>query len=367
LDYTPPEIRREAVQHPKTRRASVSLRTEIHEQPAVLSRLLERQGRTAREIVRSLKGREIHSIFLAARGTSDNAGIYAQYLWGAYNRLPLALAAPSLFTLYKHPPKLRNALVVAISQSGQSPDITAVVEEARRQGAPTLAISNDSSSPLARAADFVLDICAGAEEAVAATKTYTAQLMAIAMLSAALDDTEERWRDLERTPALVGLALARNDSIGEQCERYRFMEHCVVLGRGYNYSTALEWALKLKELAYVIAEPDSSADFQHGPVAVLDRGFPVLAVAPAGAVFDDTLALLARLVKERMIELVVISDRDEALSLAHTAFRLPGEVPEWLTPIVGTVTAQLFCYHLTRAKGIDPEAPRGLRKVTLTR
>jgi glucosamine--fructose-6-phosphate aminotransferase (isomerizing) len=344
----------------------VSLKTEILEQPAVLARLLERQSRTVREIARSLRGREIHSVFLAARGTSDNAGVYAQYLWGAFNRLPVALAAPSLFTVYKRPPALKNALVVAISQSGQSPDIIGVVEEGRRQGAPTLAISNDPQSPLGRAADFVLDICAGKEEAVAATKTYTAQLMAIAMLSAALDETEERWRDLERTPALVEQALAQDDAIGEQTERYRFMAHCVVLGRGYNYATAFEWALKLKELAYVIAEPDSSADFQHGPVAMLDRGFPVLAVAPGGAVFADTLALLSRLVEERLIELVIISDRDEALSLGHTPLRLPGGLPEWLTPIVSIVTAQLFCYHLTRAKGFDTEAPRGLRKVTLT-
>ena len=162
-------------------------------------------------------------------------------------------------------------------------------------------------------------------------------------------------------------ALALDDEIGQRAERYRFMEHCVVLGRGFNYATAFEWALKLKELTYVIAEPDSSADFQHGPVAMLDRGFPVLAVAPGGAVFKDTLGLLGRLVQERLIELLVISDRDEALSLAHTPLRLAGGVPEWLSPIVSIVCAQLFCYHLTRAKGFDTEAPRGLRKVTLTR
>ena len=145
------------------------------------------------------------------------------------------------------------------------------------------------------------------------------------------------------------------------------MAHCVVLGRGYNYATAFEWALKLKELAYVIAEPYSSADFLHGPVAMLDRGFPVLAVAPAGAVFEDTLKLISRLVREQLVELLVISDQEEALARAHTPVRLPGPVPEWLTPIVSIVAAQLFCYHVTRAKGYDTEAPRGLKKVTLTR
>jgi len=345
----------------------VSLADEIREQPAVLARLLDKQTPTIREVARSLAGRGIHGVFLAARGTSDNAGVYAQYLWGAFNRMPVALAAPSLFSLYKRPPELKHTLVVGISQSGQSPDIVGVLEEGRRQGAPTLAIGNDPDSPLARAADAFVDICAGREDAVAATKTYTAQLMAIAMLSAAVDEDEGRWRELGGVPALVEQALALDEHIGERAERYRFMEHCVVLGRGFNYATAFEWALKLKELAYVIAEPDSSADFQHGPVAMVDRGFPVLAVAPSGAVFKDTLGLLARLVEERLVELLVVSDRDEALSLAHTPLRLPGSPPEWLSPIVSIVCAQLFCYHLTRAKGFDTEAPRGLRKVTLTR
>jgi glucosamine--fructose-6-phosphate aminotransferase (isomerizing) len=306
-------------------------------------------------------------VFLAARGTSDNAGIYAKYLWGAYNRVPVALAAPSLFSIYRRPPRLTDSLVVGISQSGQSPDIVGVLDEGRRQGAPTLAITNDPSSPLARAADAVIDISAGREEAVAATKTYTAQLMAIAMLSVALEEDEARRADLERVPALVEKALEQQQAIAAIAERYRFMAHCVVLGRGFNYATAFEWALKLKELAYVIAEPYSSADFQHGPVAMMDRGFPVLAAAPDGAVFDDTLALLQWLVQERLIELLVISDRDEALSIAHTPLRLPAGIPEWLTPIVAIVMAQLFAFSVTRAKGYDTESPRGLRKVTLTK
>jgi glucosamine--fructose-6-phosphate aminotransferase (isomerizing) len=345
----------------------VSLESEIHEQPAVLRRLVETQGRAVRDIARSLVGREVHGVFLAARGTSDNAGLYAKYVWESFNRLPVALAAPSLFSVYKRPPVLGSALVVAVSQSGQSPDIVDVVAEGRRQGAPTLVISNDPRSPLARAAEAVIDISAGKEEAVAATKTYTAQLLAIAMLSAALAGDEERWRELERIPALVEEALAASRSVAERAERYRFMDRCVVLGRGYNYATACEWALKLKELAYVIAEPYSWADFQHGPVAMLDRGFPVLAVAPGGAFFEDTLSLLSRLIEERHIELLVVSDQDRALSLAHTSLRLPGGVSEWLSPIVGIVAAQLFCYHLTRTMGLDTEAPRGLRKVTLTR
>ncbi len=345
----------------------MSLKAEIHEQPAVLARLLAKQTDTVFKIAAELREQRIHSVLLAARGTSDNAGVYAKYLWGAYNQLPVAMAAPSLYSCYKRLPAFKDTLVVAISQSGESPDIVGVVEEGRKQGVPTLAITNEVNSPLARAAHAAIDICAGEEKAVAATKTYTAQLMVIAMLSAALDEDEERWKDLERVSGIVSQTLALDETIRQRAERYRFMDHCVVLGRGFNYATAFEWALKLKELAYVIAEPYSSADFQHGPVAMVERDFPVLAIAPDGAVFDDTLELLTRLTKEQRVELLVISDRDEALELANTPLKIPAGLPEWLTPIAAIAAAQLFCYHVTRAKGLDTESPRGLRKVTLTR
>ncbi len=348
----------------------MSLKSEIFEQPDVLARLLKNQKERIRAIAVALRDYDIRYLFLVARGTSDNAGLYAKYLWGAYNQLPTALATPSLFSLYRKPPNLQNALVMGISQSGQSPDIVQVMAEAQRQGVPTLAIVNAPQSPLAQMAQFVIDVEAGPELAVAATKSYTAQLLVIAMLSAALSeiagDTEDRWSNLERVPALVQRALDLDLVIERAAERYRYMEQCVVLGRGYNYATAFEWSLKMKELAYIIAAPYSSADFQHGPVAVVSQGFPVLAVVPDGAVFDDMSALLHNLVTTQGVELLAISNRDEVLSLAHTAFRLPSNMPEWLSPLVTIVPGQLFSYYLTRAKGYDTEAPRGLRKVTLT-
>lgn len=345
----------------------MGLKSEILEQPTVLSRLLATQTDNVREIARALREQDIHYIFLAARGTSDNAGLYAKYLWGAFNKLPIALAAPSLFSIYGKPPALKNALVVGISQSGRSPDIVSVMTEANRYGAPTLAITNAAASPMADTAQFVIDVNAGPEIAVAATKSYTAQLMAIAMLSAATEDDEDRWAHLRRVPALVQQTLVDLDDIVERvAERYRYMNQCVVLGRGFNYATAFEWSLKMKELAYIMAEPYSSADFQHGPVAVVSQGFPVMTVVPSGAVFDDMMVLLTELVNTRHVELLAISDRDEALALARTPFRLPPDMPEWLTPLVSIVPGQLFSYYLTRAKGYDPESPRGLRKVTLT-
>jgi glucosamine--fructose-6-phosphate aminotransferase (isomerizing) len=345
----------------------MSLFSEISEQPERIQNLLTAQRRNVERIAAEVQKRDVQYAFLAARGTSDNAGRYANYLWGARNGLPLALATPSLFTYYNQPPKLKNALVVGISQSGQSPDIVSVLEEGRKQGSPTLAITNEPNSPLAAAADFVLDIQAGPEKAVAATKTYTTELMTIAMLSVALHGDKEDWKNLAQVSKWMKQTLKQNDLIEQAAQRYRYMRQCVVLGRGFNYATAFEWALKLKELTYVEAEPYSSADFQHGPIAMVERGFPVMVVAPQGRVFASMLDLMARLRKDILAELLVISNARKALSLAQVPITIPAEMPEWLTPLVGILPAQLLAYHLTRAKGFSTEAPRSIHKVTETK
>jgi glucosamine--fructose-6-phosphate aminotransferase (isomerizing) len=280
--------------------------------------------------------------------------------------MPLELATPSLFNYYEQPPALKDALVVGVSQSGQSPDIVSVIQEGRRQGCLTLAITNAPASPLAQAAELVLDVLAGEEKAVAATKTYTAELLAIAMLSAALAGSQSAWQELSEVPNWVGEMLTQDAAISRLVQRYRYMNQCVVLGRGYNYATAFEWALKLKELTYLVAEPYSSADFQHGPIAMVEGGFPVLAVAPQGRVFDTMRKMLTALRNEHAAELVVISDNDQALSLAQSPVRLPVGIPEWLTPIIAIIAGQLFAYHLTLVKGYNPEQPRTIRKVTET-
>ncbi len=344
----------------------MSLRDEIFQQPAVIGHLMAEHAAIA-AAAEAIRQAEPLYAFLAARGTSDNAGRYANYLLGAVNRLPLALATPSLFTLYRRPPRLQRALVIGISQSGRSPDIVGVVEEGRRQGNLTLAITNAPDSPLAAAADLVVDIMAGEERSVAATKTYTAQLAALALLSAALAEDTAMLEALLRVPRWMEEVLALEEEIAKAAQRYRYMEQCVVLGRGYNYATAFEWALKLKELTYVAAEPYSSADFQHGPVAMVAQGYPVLAVAPSGAVLESMQTLLRHLHEEKRAELVVISDVPDVLALAQVPIPLPTGIPEWLTPLVSIVAAQLFTYHLTRAKGYDTERPRGLQKVTETR
>lgn len=344
----------------------MGLREEIFEQPDVLQNWLDVNLEQTRSIARVIREREIEYVFLVARGTSDHAGIYAQYLWGSLNHLPVALAAPSLFTMYQGSPRLKRALVLGISQSGQSPDVLTVMEEGRRQGALTLALTNAPDSPLAGAAEFHLDLRAGTEAAVAATKSYTAELLAVAALSAALSGREDALAALRQAPGAVRQALELDGAAEAIARQLKDMRQCVVLGRGYNYCSAQEWALKLKELSYVFADPYSAADFQHGPIAIVEPGFHILAVAPSGAVLEDLTALLSRLRDVIGAELLVISDDPAALRLGQAALRLPAGLPEWLSPVLSIVPAQLFCYHLARAKGYDTESPRGLKKVTLT-
>jgi glutamine---fructose-6-phosphate transaminase (isomerizing) len=345
----------------------MTLHSEILEQPDRIADLLGSQKKIIREIAAAIHKRDIRYVFLAARGTSDNAGRYANYLLGAHNHLPLALATPSLFTYYNQPPSLKDALVIGISQSGQSPDIVSVLEEGKRQGCPTLVITNSPDSPLAAAADFVLDIQSGPEKAVAATKTYTAELMGVAMLSTALLDDEGNWKELEKVPGWMQSALGQETIISQAVEHYGSMNRTVVLGRGFNYATAFEWALKLKELTYIIAEPYSPADFQHGPIALMEPGLPVMAVAVKGRVLDPMLDLLRQLRRDFEADMVVISNDKNALSTAQTPIPIPEDVPEWLSPLITILPGQLFTYHLTKARKLDAENPRSIRKVTETK
>lgn len=338
---------------------------EIHQQPGALARFLAEEMTTVRAVAEAVRKRNIRYVMIAGRGTSDNAGRYANYLLGALNGLPVALAAPSLFTIYATPPRLEGALVLAISQSGRSPDIVAVIDEARRQGALTVAMTNQPESDLARAAEYVINLQAGEERSIAATKTYTAQLMAIAALGATLAEDRSALAELAHVPDAVESVLEVAPHIAHSAERYRYMRDCVVIGRGYNYATAHEWALKLKELTYTIAEPYSSADFMHGPLALIENGFPAFVVTPRGKMSRE-LRELIQLLRDREAEPFVVSDDKDALRLGRVAVPLLSTLPEWLSPFTAIVPGQLFAMYLAAVRDYDPDHPRGLRKVTET-
>lgn len=342
------------------------LRAEIAEQPHSLARLLARRAEVV-SAARRIRAFRPEWVAIAARGTSDNAARYAQYLLGAHNQLGVGLAVPSLFTLYGAPPRLAKALTIGISQSGRSPDVVSVLEEARQQGGATLAITNDPSSPLAQAAEATITLDAGVEKAVAATKTYTSQLLAVAMLSAAIEGNDARWDELARIPEWVAQALTgmnASDALAEAAA-FRDSERYLVVGRGFNYCTAFEVALKMKETSYVLAEPYSPPDLLHGPVAMIDRGFPVMVVAPTGPGSVDTSALLD-LLASRGARVIALSDRADVLDRAEVKLPVPSGVPEWVSPMVSVVPGQLWASALAIARGYDPDAPRGLSKVTLT-
>jgi glucosamine--fructose-6-phosphate aminotransferase (isomerizing) len=342
----------------------VGLIDEIGDQPAMTERLLRELPADLAPLAAAARKRRIGHVIIAARGTSDHAAIYAQYTLGALARLPVGLATPSLFSRYGKPPRVGGALVLGISQSGRSPDVVAVLEEARRQEALTAALTNEAGSPLAAAADHVLLLRAGPEHSVAATKTYTAELTAIALLAVSLADSAQG--ELEALAQVPGAQRAALDAAGraaELADAHAGLEDCVVLGRGFNLATAFEWALKLQELAYVRAHAYSTADFQHGPVASLPPGGDVLAILARGPLAADTVALVRRLREERRARVLLLAS--EPLQGAdHLPF--PDTLPEWLSPLVDIIPGQLFAAALARAKGLDVERPRGLKKVTLT-
>jgi glucosamine--fructose-6-phosphate aminotransferase (isomerizing) len=340
---------------------------EIHEQPEALERLLAAGRGPLEALAAEMRRRQITHVLIAARGTSDNAATYGKYLLGITHGLPVTLAAPSLYTLYDSPLRLsRDTLVLGVSQSGMSPDIVAVVESARSQGVLTSAFVNAPGSRLAGAAEWVIPLAAGEERSIAATKSYTAQLMALAMLSAALSGDEARWEELSRVPVAVQAALTLEKTISRRAERYRFMEHCTVISRGYNYATAQETALKLKELTYTGTTPYSSADFLHGPVAVVREGYPVITIACQGRAINSLREFVSEMRQRRAEEILVTDDADLAQD-ATLPLLLPAMLPEWLSPIPAIIPGQLLGYYLAVARGLDPERPRGLLKVTETR
>jgi glutamine---fructose-6-phosphate transaminase (isomerizing) len=345
----------------------MTLHDEILEQPDVARRFLARAPDTVAPLAEQIRAHEVDHVVIAARGTSDHAAIYAQYVLGVRHGLSVGLGTPSVISLYGAQPRLDRSLVVGISQSGASPDVVAVIEAGRSQGAPTLAITNDPVSPLAQAAETSIDLGAGPELAIAATKTYTTELLAIASLSAALSGDPVDAAALVAVPDAMAGALELEPAVESMARDQATADRLLVLARGYEYATAREWALKLKELARVFADPYSAADFEHGPLALLEPGVPVLATVRPGPTAVPLIALLGRLREDLDAEIAVVSDLPDALALARWPFALEPGTPEWLGPIVSIVVGQLHALHLTRARGLDPERPRNLNKVTRTR
>lgn len=335
---------------------------EIREQPEVLGRILDEGWEEVLAAARALRSRGFRFAMLVARGTSDNAAYYAKYLFENLLGIPTALASPSAFTIYGTEMDLRDVLVLGVSQSGESRDVLETLRRSRELGAATLAITNDGDSPLADAADFHFLLRAGEEKSVAATKTYTAELLLLYLLTTALGGTQRPDDDALRLPELAREVLKTR---WDGTARYRYAEHLVVVSRGYNLATAREAALKLMETGYVVAEAFSAADLRHGPIAMIGHDFPVVAFVPPGRTGPGMEELVGGLA-ERGAELVVIGTDESVVGRAAAGFVVPVSCPEVLSPLLYALPAQLLAHDLALLKGLDPDAPRGLSKVTET-
>jgi len=337
---------------------------EIFQQPEALRKTIVEEREKISRLTRSLTNRDIDLIVLVARGSSDNAALFGRYLLEISTGIPVSLSAPSVHTLYNARLNLRHALVIGVSQSGEGEDINRVLENARAGGAFTIGITNEPGSSMVKLVDETLLMHGGREQSVAATKTFTGQIMLFYMLAAALAPGNQAI-DYQKIPDFAARALEQKPAIVELVQRYVFMENCVVVGRGLAYANAYEFALKLMETCYVVAERFSSADFLHGPVAMIERHFPVILFAPPGAMLKDTRDLISRLAELKADTLAITADL-EAAQMCSRSIIMPREIDEFSAPIPYIIPAQLFAALLAEAKGLDPDKPRSLSKVTRT-
>ncbi len=339
---------------------------EIYEQPQAVARAVEREYDSAASLVAELREREIRHVVIAARGTSDNAATYAKYLIEIVAGYPVSLAAPSVYTLYDAEVNLSGCLVLGISQSGQATDVVKTLSVARAAGALTAGITNVPDSPLTSVSDFTLLCHAGEERAVAATKTYTTALGLVALLVGQWAGNSELLSGLSAVPEQMQAVLGLDATVAAAVERYRYIQECAVLARGLNQATALEAALKMTETSYLVAKPYSGADFLHGPIAMVSEGFPCFLFAPEGRAYPAMVELALKL-REREAELIIVAHAPEMLALATKPLAMPLPVNELLSPLLYILPGQLWANHLAIARGQDPDKPRYLTKVTLTR
>ncbi|MER5464915.1 SIS domain-containing protein [Streptomyces sp. NPDC002668] len=348
---------------PQSERPGRIMSGEMAEQPAVLRRILQEGAPKIREAAAAIAARSPRFVLLTARGTSDNAALYAKYLLEIQLGLPCGLTSMSTTTAYGARPDLTDVLVITVSQSGGSPDLVASTKAAREAGAVTLAVTNNADSPLAAVSEFHIDILAGEEKALPATKTYTASLLALYLFVEGLRGGDGAAAKI--LPELAAQTLSRQDEVRQLASRYRFAERMVITSRGYGYPTAKEAALKLMETSYIPALAYSGADLLHGPLAMVDNISPVIAVVTDGKGGEALQPVLDRL-RDRGADLVVIGPKPQ-VDAASAGFVLPVDgVPEELQPILEILPLQLLAYEVTIARGQDPDAPRALAKVTQT-
>jgi len=339
---------------------------EILEQPVALERCAEKNLLLIKEIVKHLKERGINQVVIAARGTSDHVAVYGKYVIELLLGIPVSLSASSIFTIYNGKLDFRSSLVIGVSQSGKAADVLEVLRCAKSNGGMTVGITNNAESEIAQESEFFLNCEAGLEKSVAATKTFTTQMFLLASLAAEWSGNSEVIEELIQLPGKISQVFEVSSVIESKVERYCFMKECFVLARGINYAVSLEAALKIQETTYVRAKAFATSDFQHGPIAMIEHDIPVIIFAPDGPSLKDVASMIERLRSEQ-IEIIVISNRKDILDLGTTAFSIPETSNDIISPFFNAIIAQMFACKLALAKGMNPDSPRGLKKVTITK
>ena len=340
---------------------------EILEQPKVLAGIENENESTLKKLVKELREKNINHVMFAGRGTSDHASIYGQYLLGIYKGVVSALAIPSCITLYDGNLDTANDLVIGVSQSGKAADALAVIEHANNQGATTVAITNDKNSPMAKAAKYHLYCAADLEVSVAATKTFTAQMYLIALLTAYWSENSELLESLRKLPSFAEQMLENcQENIESHIERFRFMKEGFVLSRGITYPIALEAALKIQETCYIKMKGYAISDFYHGPLAQLDSDVPVIILASKGKISEDVKAIYEK-IEEIGIKPLVVTDDALLCNNLKNSILLPNTGCEATQAFLFAIFAQRFAEYLSVSKGLNPDAPRLLKKVTITK
>ena len=340
---------------------------EIFQQPKVLGEIESANKETLTALAKELNAKKITHAVLSARGSSDHAAVYGQYLLGIYKGIVSALAIPSCITLYDGNPDMSGDLVVGISQSGEAADAIAVIEKANEQGAVTVSVTNNQNSPLAKIAKYHLYCNAGLEESVAATKTFTAQMYLLALLCAYWSDNSKLLDSLRALPeALEQAVKSIGSAAAKRVERYRYMFEGFVLARGLCYPVALEMALKIQETCYIKMQGYAVSDFYHGPLAQINPDVPVILLAPAGEALEDSQAMIDR-INAMGTQVLVVTDDEALANKSENSVLLPSLGSEVTSAFLFTVFAQCFAESLSVLKGLNPDSPRALKKITITK
>jgi len=342
------------------------MKKEIWEQPIVLKQSYEANVEKLKTLAKEILDREINNIIFVARGSSDNAAIYGKYLIEILAGIPVGLAAPSVASIYKTRLKLDKTCVISVSQSGESNDICNFVEMANKSGAMTVAITNMANSKLSNCANYTINMGVGVEEAIAATKTFTAEILLLELLAAFLGKNEEIVSGLAMIDKVIERALELEEKIKSEVIKFRYMSECFILGRGIVYPLGLEFALKIQETSYIRAKGFSTSDFRHGPIAMIARDIPVFILALNDETSEDSIEMVNKLTHEK-IDVVAFSDVDEVKKRCFLYFEIDKKLDNFMKPLYIAPLIQMFSYYLCVIKGYNPDAPRLLSKVTVTK